>query len=95
MHQGERVESGKLAAEDGFNMLQPIGQRLCLFCEVKFLRQADGFAEKVLRVAVMPCRMGVGTRIVKLVVGILTPPDALVEPVQPIFAFLFRHRRTC
>jgi len=30
------VESGKLAAEDGFNVLQAIGQHLCLFVEAKF-----------------------------------------------------------
>ncbi len=74
-------QSGKLAAEDSFNVFQAIGQRLCLFVEAKFARQADGFAERVLSFAVMPCGIGVGTRIVKLVVGILTPPDALIETI--------------
>jgi len=75
-------------------MCQAIGQRLCLFLKTKFVRQADSFAERALSFAVMPCRMVVSTRIVKLVVGILTPADALIETVQPIFAFLFGHSRT-
>jgi len=90
----QALESGKLTAEDCFNVFQAIGQCLCLFLEAKFVCQDDGFSERILSLAVMSCWMGVGTRIVKLVVGILTPPDALIETTQPIFALFFGHHRT-
>ena len=88
------VESEKLAAEDRFNVFHAIGQHLCLFVEAKFASQADGFAERVLSFAVMPGRISVDMRIVKLLVGILAAPDALIETIEAILAFLLVHHRT-
>ena len=44
-------------------------------------------AKEVLGIAVVPSRIDVGSRILKLVLGVLSQPDALDQPLKLVKAF--------